>query len=600
MAAVSDAAGTERAATLAKLAAPGPAYLEDLEESVARELHARLEARGVDADLEPMSPGTGISEWLAAEVPKWVKRGLLHPDSVGRIFGNYGLEPPPAAALPAAVPRPRRQLGAGTLLRAVLTLGAVLVGLGLILFIAANWQKIPSAVKIAGSLALSVVALHAGYHYRFRSSHPKLGAALLLIALFGIGGVVILIGQIYHVTADSYLLPLVWGALCVPVGLFLRFRVALYIASGLWLWSYWLHFEETGQLPWIYPVLLLGFLLPYGLISKDRRFHLIHLAVLMLALMTTIAAESFWQCTVLVGALIVLRLRLREPLYDWLLVAGFFLWQFAFVEHFDDLPNLLYLLPLAFFFHRASATGSNALMVANVLNTQLWLTILLLQTAQRFDLGDVAGTGVLLWLLTAGVLWFGIGKRLAGSEAWASLSTFLRFGGVALAGLMVYVLSFRFYEEQDAFYGTPLFLGATLAFGLFGLALAIPPVEREARRQKRWGLPLVLALVMASVILSFAAPPSQLFHTVLFNLILFVGAFVLMLRGHRKQSLAWYNAGIALFVLLIASRYLDTFVEFLPRSVFFVLGGLFLIAWAVFVDRQRKRALARDGGLEDA
>ncbi len=86
---------------------------------------------------------------------------------------------------------------------------------------------------------------------------------------------------------------------------------------------------------------------------------------------------------------------------------------------------------------------------------------------------------------------------------------------------------------------------------------------------------------------------------VLFNLILFACALLLMLEGHRGQSLLWYNLGIGLFVVLITSRYFDTFVELLPRSVFFLLGGIFLIVWAVLVDRQRRRRAAdADGGGE--
>jgi len=81
---------------------------------------------------------------------------------------------------------------------------------------------------------------------------------------------------------------------------------------------------------------------------------------------------------------------------------------------------------------------------------------------------------------------------------------------------------------------------------------------------------------------------------VLTNLTLFAGALVLMLHGHRAQSLLWYNGGIAVFVVLIVSRYFDTFVDLLPRSVFFLLGGILLIVWAVVVDRQRRRRARKE------
>jgi uncharacterized membrane protein len=600
VAAIASLAGLERGAVTALLASSVPARLENLDEAGAADLLELLAARGIDADLEPMRPPAGVLEWLRGEAPKWVKRGLVHPASLPRIFANYGLEPPAAPGPPAAAAPRKKEVGTGTLLRAVLTLGAVLVGLGLILFVAANWQRIPAAAKIVGSLVLTLAALHAGSRLA-AATRPRLAAALLLIALFGIGAVLVLIAQAYHVLSDSYLLPLVWGALCLPVALLQRFRPALYVASGLWLVSYWLHLGELGRLPWIYPILLVGFLLPYGVIAGDRRFHVAHLGVLMVALTTTLVTGDVWHGSVFVAALALLRLRYREPVYDWLLMAGFFIWQFVFQIRFDDLPNVFYALPLAYFFYRAHTARSSALMIATVVNTQIWLGILLFQTGERLVLGAVEGAEVLLWLLAAGLLWFGIGKRLEPSPEWRPLSIFLRFGGAALAGLMVYVLGFNFYEHEESFYGSPLFLGTTLVSGAMGLTLAAAPVlRRTGVENRRWGTPLLLALTATSLVLSFLAPPSLLIHPLFFNLTLFAGALGMMLRGHRAQSLAWFNAGIALFVALITSRYLDTFVEYLPRSVFFVMGGLFLIGWAVLVDRQRKRSAAQPAGGDDA
>ncbi len=587
--AIEAAAGLERETVTERLAGAGPAYFEHLDEDAAREILGLLEARSVDADLEPMVAATSQLEWLRAEVPKWVKRGLVHPASVSRIFGNYGVEPPPAPRRAASAPLPRR-LGTSTLLRAVLTLGAVLVGLGLILFVAANWQRIPASARLAGALGLTLLALHGGYHSRFGTPpRPRLGAALWLIALLGIGGVVALIGQTYHVQAGSYLLPLIWGVLCVPLALLLGFKPALYLASALWLWAYGLHFQEFESLTWIYPALLIGFLLPYSLVTRDRWLHRTQLAVLMMALILTLAASSFWHCSVLVAALVALRFVRRESRYDWLLVAGFLIWSFVYLLEFDA-PNVFYALPLAYFYYRAHQRKSNALMIATVLNTQLWLLLFLLEANDWYGFEDAEGTGILWWLLASGLLWFGIGKRVETVGEWRPLSMFLRYAGGLLTGSMVYVFTFRFYDNQGAFYGSPLFMAATAALGAAGLAMAAAPLLGQAGRGRRsWGAPLVLALVAASFALSFVTPPSLPVHTPLFNVTLFAAALVLMLRGHRRQSLGWYNAGIGLFVVLIGSRYFDTFVEFLPRSVFFVLGGLFLIGWAVLADRQRRR-----------
>lgn len=576
----------------------------DLDRETAEQVKAVLDERGVDGDLEPTTLPADRVEFLASEAPKWVRRGLLHRDSLPRIFGNYGLTPPtdavppPAPVASAVSPRPHRAVRTGVLLRVVLILGAVLVGLGLILFIAANWRRIPAPVKIGGALALTLVALHAGHHLRYvRRTHARLGAALLLISVFGIGGVVLLIGQTYHVQADSYTLPLLWGALLVPLGVVVPFSPALYITSGLWLWSQWLYQASHRESPWFYAVLLLGVLLPYGLVRGSRLFYRVQLGVLLTVLLSTVVTQSFWQASVYVAALILLRLKFREPLYDWLLLLGFFFWHLDFLVRFDDLPDLFLLLPLAYFVWRARERKANWMMLATVASAEFWLVSSLMQATERFDLGNVSETDFFLWLLGTGLLWVGLGGGLLRADDWRMLARVLAIAGTLLAGAVVYGMSFRFYEDQEVFFESRLFLGAALLSGLAGAVLGLPALATAtAGEEPRRGPAILFAtMALASLTLSALLPPSSPVHVVLFNLTLFVAAFAMLLRGHREVSLLWFNGGVALFVVWIVSRYFDTFVELLPRSVFFVLGGVFLIVWAVLADRQRRRRLPAGG-----
>ena len=578
-------AGVDRKSIASRLRSSPAVFLSNLEETPARQLCELLRARGIDADLEPMKPEGDKVEWLEVEIPKWVKRGLIFPHSVSPLYQNYGMEPP-------SRPTSEKMKDSGQLIQVIYTLGAVLVGLGLILFVASNWQRIPPAVKISSSLLLTLAALHAAYRLKFvKESKSGLVSALFVLALLGIGGVVILISQTYHVQADSYLLPAVWGGLCVPVGVFLGFRPALHLASGLWLGSYWLFSSSHAHLPWFYPVLLLGFLMPYSLAMKDERLYRTNLGVLMLALALTPAAADIWMCSVLIVALLVLRLRFGTSLYDGLLVAGFVFWHLTFLARFSDFPNVFYAVPLTYFLYLGLRQRSNPLMIATVLNTLFWLITLHIQITERVDLPQASVTGSLLWMMAAGILCFAIGKRIERLDEWQPLSEALRYGGVIVANLVVYVLSFRFYADETSFFSSPLLLWTARGFGAAAMVLVASNMTKGPPRSDGIRSELVLfALMTFSLFLSSLASPALWAHVVLFNLILFVEAFALMLRGHRAQRILWYNLGIAVFVVLTVSRYLDTFVEFLPRSVFFALGGLFLIGWAAFVERQRRRA----------
>ncbi|MFQ5525472.1 MAG: DUF2157 domain-containing protein [Thermoanaerobaculia bacterium] len=559
-------------------------FLNELDETGANRISNLLEARGADFDLEDSTPAPDKSEWLAGEIPKWVKRGLVGPAQAASLYRNYGLEPPvtTAPAKPAADPR--------TLVRAVLTLGAVLIGLGVILFVASNWEKIPDAAKIAGSLVLTLAALFLADRLE-SAGKPRSAATSYLVALFGIGGVLLLIAQTYHIVADSYLLPLVWGGLCVPVGLLQRFKPALYIASGLWLWSYWLHVEPNDHLLWAYPVLLLGFLLPYGIATKDKVFIHVHLGVLMLAMASTVPTEDFWLCSAWLAALVVLKILCRKPLYDWLLLGGSVIWLFAFLIAYDDIPNYFYAVAAGYFVYRAWRERSNALMIGAIANAWLWFLVLHVAVSDRLRF-EILPTGVLLWILSTGLLLYGIGARFGSRQGWLPTARTASYGSGLLGALMVYILSFRFYSDESAFFASKVLLTSAVALGAVGVVLAVPRIL-TALRSGRWGPLAVIGLTALSLASALFVSPGTGFQVVLFNLILFVLALALMLHGHRTGHPLWYNAGIALFVVLIVSRYFDTFVDLLPRSVFFLLGGVFLIAWAILVDRQRRRRLAQ-------
>ncbi len=81
--------------------------------------------------------------------------------------------------------------------------GAVLVGLGIILFVASNWQAMTPVIKVAILLAGMVATAFAGYALAYEGqTYTKTGLALLLINAFLYGASIFLIGQIYHLPLD--------------------------------------------------------------------------------------------------------------------------------------------------------------------------------------------------------------------------------------------------------------------------------------------------------------------------------------------------------------------------------------------------------------
>ena len=147
---------------------------------------------------------TELREWLQGEMRGWERDGLVSPDQSRAILARY--------------PAPAVERSWGMLLFS--SLGAVIVGLGLILLLAYNWDAIPKAAKLAMVIG-SVAATHlAGVVLRARSDRYRIlgeGLSLLGTMLFGAG--IFLVAQIYNIGEHFPNALAIWGfgALCLAL-----------------------------------------------------------------------------------------------------------------------------------------------------------------------------------------------------------------------------------------------------------------------------------------------------------------------------------------------------------------------------------------------
>ena len=84
------------------------------------------------------------------------------------------------------------------------TLGAALVGLGIVLLIGANWNSIPHLVKIIMSVISVISANYIGYWLKYKTMYQRIGSAIFFLAAFLFSGSVFLIGQMYHIRSDNF------------------------------------------------------------------------------------------------------------------------------------------------------------------------------------------------------------------------------------------------------------------------------------------------------------------------------------------------------------------------------------------------------------
>jgi uncharacterized membrane protein len=137
---------------------------------------------------------------LRQEIQQWESEGWIDRQLYERLVIRYRLEELDSLA------RDRFVL-------VVIGLGFIILGLGLITFVAANWQVWSRPIKVFILLSVFIVSNSAGF-YLWQSPNPsqvKLGRGLLLLGGLSIGANIGLMSQMFHQTGSPYLLYLVWG-----------------------------------------------------------------------------------------------------------------------------------------------------------------------------------------------------------------------------------------------------------------------------------------------------------------------------------------------------------------------------------------------------
>jgi len=103
-----------------------------------------------------------------------------------------------------------------TMLNGMYIFAAVLIGFGILALIAANWDKIPDALKLGGALAL--MGLNAFVVFKSVQNGKKTQVKIYVtLYAFLIAGVIGLIGQVFNLKSDEISATLLWSAASFPL-----------------------------------------------------------------------------------------------------------------------------------------------------------------------------------------------------------------------------------------------------------------------------------------------------------------------------------------------------------------------------------------------
>ncbi len=410
---------------------------------------------------------------LRTEMGSWVEKGFMSLEQRDKILSHY-----------STVSEVRTKAGSGRLITVVSVLGSILVGLGIILFVASNWHVIPKIGKLALLFGTMIGTYGAGYYMRcVRQNYAKVGASLIFLGTIVFGANIYLIAQIYNISVHYPNGELLWVLGTLPLAYVLRFRTILILA-------------------------LINLLIWLGM------------------------EANFW---------------LHEPHY-YSSVA-------AFIPLYLAAGLTLTAVGLA---HRGSERFSHYHA------PYLWLgTFVTMFSWYIFTFGDMFGSDFSAPSL---LLFYG-----------AMLVIF----AAALAGALLLDRQTKtkwFYAEAASL----VFLMAAVLLLVFTNP-AIDPAALAAGRH--YGSDIKSNVVM---MLSLTSN------------ILFAGAIIgMIVLGFARKAAFYINVGLLFFVLDVFARYFDFFWKMLPRSLFFVIGGLMLIFGSLLLERKRKRVLASFSMKED-
>jgi len=416
-------------------------------------------------DTMSIDPETEFRRRLASEIQAWREEGLIDEALAQALLARQG----------ARLARFLAALRLGLLITAVAVIGALAMGAGVLLFIAANWkagEDSPAYLK-AGLLFGGIgLAYYTGYLLQFRFAvQERVGAAIILLGAILFQAAIFLLEQIYNMPVNS------------PIGLLLG---------------------AAGVLPLAY--------------LTGSRF------VLFLGLVD-LAAWVGWQ----VGS------------------------QYPHAPESIALPLTLLLLGIAFY-----SCGH-------------------LQ-ARWPPMAAFAGIYIALGLL----LTLGATFPLTFGDFWEEFR----------CDHHSYVNNVSRCVERDFSAYNPA-VGLLIVLALAAAATLAAALLRGLRSSAMRAESALLLAFLAMVAVAAIWPWLPL--AVPFNLLFFAAALGCISRGYMQADNKFIYLGLAAIAIGLIARYAEMSWDLLPRSGFFLFGGLLLLLMAAIMERARRGMLTRPG-----
>jgi uncharacterized membrane protein len=208
-----------------------------------------------------MTPNQNMSTKFRAalrnELAIWIQKGIVTEETATQLSTAYELD--------------NLKHESTRLLSAVIfTIGALLLGGGLISFVAANWEVIPTPIKLA-LLFSALLCFHAvGFWLWHSQNWRRLGHALIFCGCLVFGANIGLVAQIFHISSNWYGGFLAWAVGSLAMAWAIRSWIIGVLAAGtsfIWFVGFQSGYDLSAS---VYPFILAIALLPLAWIIRSR------------------------------------------------------------------------------------------------------------------------------------------------------------------------------------------------------------------------------------------------------------------------------------------------------------------------------------------
>jgi uncharacterized membrane protein len=422
---------------------------------------------------------TNFRKLLKRELSLWKTDGLISEDQAAAISGRYNLDQ-------------LNKESTSIFLAAVYIVAALLIGGGVISFVAAHWDSIGREAKIILIVGIMLALEISGFYiWKISEKRKWLGHTLMMAGTLVFGANIGLFAQIFHIQSDYYTgfiawalgaAAMAWAVLSIPIA------VIGLAASFVWFWgTQWNYYVDLSFC--YYPFAVAAVFLSFAYYRKSNLIFLLTLIAIGLSIMMHSGSQAdqigFGYAAIAIALLScgLGGLALHYEMLPGFAASGMLLgilslalgsYVLSYSDHYHNIESLLWLYPvitayasavIVWLFAAKKMFADRTMRILSLgIAASAALTIVGLLTRQ--DIAMLALANIACFILAASLIY----------SSFTFEDRRIFWAGILFANL---VIISRFFE-----YDTGLLIKSAV-FILCGIALIVAAVIFESYLKKR-------------------------------------------------------------------------------------------------------------------